>query len=1285
MSGLVRVRELLAASLAVFVLGAGVYAPPASASPARSVLAAPGDDQPGSTVKVPVPPVVTEPWNGQTGMAVTIDERWRKAVADVAEFAEEVELRDAALAALAAGDPAAIKRFAMVEKRQLETQILARQRQTAADNLAKVKALQGTGGPMFNAEATRVLTGTDYDREAFLAYGADIARERDGQAGKADQERAAQLRERLKILAAAAAPESQVKQAADQALAGDDAAVAAFFDAGYLVAANADAAAREEYLKKLEERNRAAEELSDLAKRAARASDARRRLLAAHGDGVRALQRSANAMASAANTARHSTRVLAGGKSTEDKAAELAAANAEARRQVGYAGQAAEHAGVAAALAVAAADTLKETGLTYGAEWAGMAQGMSLAATAAVGAAQTAQHAIDATVATNAAQGAQARAEAHKQQAEQWKKHADEHAKAAKELAAAAARQAQAAKTAAERTKVAREKAQAAERQAQAAAERTRQHRKTAEQEAEKAEAARKDAERERANAARHRAEAEKQASIARNARANAEAQGRLAADARGRSEASEDVAAKAEETAEGGERRAKKAREDAEAAERAEQTAKAEAQAKRAWAAQADSAEAKKKAQGAADEADRQAGIAGGAARSARAHAHTATAAAAKSRAAATEANRAADRAWAAARKAEAAARAADAAADKAESEAKATHAARVRADAQAAVAVAQQVKAAEAANAAVRIAEQAADEAVKALWAADRTREEAEAATNEAVAASAQADIAVSAASAARASAAGIAEPANTALAMVSPFTGADIDADFVAQVAEQAKIIGAEQSAAARARAAEALTAAQKASEAAKEANDQVRPAYLAAADAAKSAADAAGSAAEAKQAAAQAAIESAAARIAAAGAAKADAQARADAIGARKAANEAANDARIAKRNAVEAQQDADRANNAASAAEKDAAAARSAATKAEKDAAAAREAADSAQEHADNAAKAADNALEHAIAAQKAFERAEEADRKRANEALANDVTGPPGPATDKDLLDSLTPEEQEELRRALAEAGMSIWDFFKNNSRQLFEDLTGIGDIKSCILDGNVVACIWALVGLLPFGKMLNAVGDMVKLVPKLLKFLDMVKAARKKADELLEKAREKLKLKGCKGSGKPRLAAPSRFADGTNSGKSTQTTFIRLGKKQGVGAQALGGSGAARASQADDPPIPCFGAAGITAGSNLSRFKKHYLDHRALLEKALGKTYPKWKGDEGAEFLNDLHEMVKSGKLKYNGLGTLAKDQPAGHVFRGEGVTLVLRTNGEFWTLLTTGAGKDLAIVMVK
>ncbi|TDC42380.1 polymorphic toxin-type HINT domain-containing protein [Micromonospora sp. KC213] len=1105
------VRAFLALIVTAVTIATNLHAPPAAATPATPRPSAQAENLP----PVPVPPLVTEEWNGTAGV-VTSNERWVQAVTDLAELTEEPEIRDAALQVLATGNAAAIRQFALMDMPVIDQRVRERKRLEAADRLTRVRAMVGTGVPggYFNAEVQRVLAGTDEDRKAFLAYGADIARARDDKTAGDSRERAAALRERLRVFAAAAPTGTQVKAAAQQALAGDDAAVAAFFATGYAAAARADSAAREQYLADLEARNKAAEELSDLAQRARRASEARAQMMVAHGNGIRALQRAANAMASAANASRHSQRVLAGPGTVASKAGDLAIDKALIATELDGVRLAAQQAQAAAAASRSAAQVLQETGLTYGVEWADIAEGMSQASQAAVGATTTAAHAVDATIATNNAQGAQAQAEARERQAAQWRQHAQEHAAAAAKLAAATAVEAAAANTAAARAKTAKEQAQAAEAKAWAEAAKTRQQRQTAEAQAGEAKRQRQIAEAERANADRYRIEAEQQAAIARNARSAADAQAAIADQARSKAESAEATARAAEQRAWNQEGVARQARDDAMAAERAEQTAKARAQAMRAAAASAETEAERQEAQAQADEADRQAGIASSAARAARTQANTATGAAANARAASTQAQSAANLARAASQQSRAAAVAADSAADQAESSAQVTHAARARADAKAAQATAEETKAAEAANTAQALAGQAADESVKSLWAADRTRDEAQAALTEAVAAAAQAEIAINAAAAARQSAAGIAEPANTAIGMVIPFTGADIDADFTQLVAQQALSIGQEQADAAAARAREAITAAENAEAAAARAAEEVRPAYTAAAQAARSAAAAATSAAEAKRAAAQAAADAAAARTAAASAARADAQASVDAAAARKAANEAAEDAAIAGRNAQQAEQAASQANQAANSAEAAAAAAQAAADRAEADAAAAQQAAVKAQQAADSAATAAANALQHAIDAQKAADRAEETARQRAAQELADAAANIPPDATEADLLQYLTPDELEQLRQAEQEAGMSILDFIKAEAWDLFLDLSGIGDIVSCIRDGNVVACLWSLVGLLGGIKAIRAGYKLVQLVPKLIAFLDKVKDAKKRRDTLRDTARRNKKKK---------------------------------------------------------------------------------------------------------------------------------------------------------------------------
>ncbi|SDY28376.1 intein C-terminal splicing region/intein N-terminal splicing region [Amycolatopsis xylanica] len=1115
-------RRALVTSLA-FAVFAGL-AQPASAVPADVRAAVVSDAEP--TAPRPMPPDPYREWDGTAGVPLWGDPRFRQIVADNAELAEDVEVREAATAALAAGGPA-IMVFLDTGLDAAKKKADERKAETARRNRAAIEPLRGTGGPYLKAEVERVLAGTDVDRAQFLAYGRRIAEQRDAESGQTAQQRADENRARVQMLVGAGGPE--VRKAAQLALAAGDAAIAEFLKSGYLTAAKADADAREQYLKDQEARDKAAEALSDLAKRSARANEARRNLLVAHGNGVRALERSANALISAAAEARKAAQILAANKAGgQHPVNAFDEVKTEVARQLGYARQAASDAQQASASAQVQANVLVETGLTYGTQWAQMAAGMADAARAAVSASETAQHAIDATAFTDQARNAQEEAERHAEEARQWRLHAEEHARAAGRIAEAARVQAEAAKDAAARTKTARQAAEAAEAQAWAAAERTRAARLTAEKEAAKAAAARATAERERANAAAARGRAEQQASVARAMRGEAEFQASIAAGARQHAEQQDGIAAGAETGARNEERNAAQARDRAYQAERDQRAAEARAAAMDAMAAASRGSGHETEARDAAAQAHVDADVAKGAAGAARGAANTATGAAAGARAAATEATRAAARARAAAQQAAAAAARANAAANKAEAEAAATHAAAQRSNSAAADATASESQAAEAARSAVELAERAASEAVQSLRSAERTREESDAASAEAVSAATQAKLAVEASLAARASSQAITDPANTAIRVVAPFSGADIDADFVILVANQAKAVGAEQAAAAQQRAAEALEASRLAAEAASRAAAEVKPAFDAAAAAAKSSADAARSAAEAQQAAAEAAADGAAARAAAARANQADAQARQDAILAWKAANAANSDAAIAGRAASAAENDAAAARSAASRAEADAAAARGAADRAETDAAAAQTAADSAQHHADNAAVAAKNAMNSAIDAGKAADRAEEAARKAAEEKRKQDaansdgVTVPPLSAEDEaEILEMGGQAALDEYRQAVADAKKGIIDWLIENGGQVLLDVIGVTDAKKCFGEGDVAACLWTVVNvgsLLVLVAKLPAVSAAIgKVAAGLVKFLEASAAGRKvleKFDKFMDWVR---RAKTCK------------------------------------------------------------------------------------------------------------------------------------------------------------------------
>jgi pretoxin HINT domain-containing protein len=1104
-----------------------------------SLVSADGEEDPPTGQPRPIPVTPYEPWDGQAGVE-KFDTRLRGLIADIAELSPEIEIREAATKAMAEGD-AAITVFFNSGHAAATAAANARKKAKAASDKKAVQAMVGTGGPLFQAEVTRVLAGTDADRANFLEYGKDIATMRDEEVAADGKTRAGQLRARVTMLAGINSPE--VAKAAAAALAAGDEAIAAFIATGYASAAKLDAAARDKEIADAEARNKAAEALSELAVRAARASTARANLLLANGEGVHALQQASNAMVSASNQGRLAEQILAGTGTAAAKATKLDAAKTEAARQVGYAVQAGERAKAAAARSTVEANILVETGLTYGADWSLMAQGMHEAANAALGAGRTAQAAIEATIATNAAKDAAAKAAALAASAIKWREHAQEHAKSAASIAKAAKKQADVAENAAARTKAARIAAEAADDKAQAAAERTHQSRLTAEAEAKKAKAARVIAEKERANAASARARAADYAATARGARQQAQGYAATAASARASAERQDANAAAAENGALAQESRAATARDRAEQARMDKDEDEARARAHEAWAAAERGGEYGEEAAAAAREARGEATVSANAAASARAAANTASGAAANARVAATEATRAAARARAAARQAEAAAARADAAADRAEADAAVAHSAARQADVKAAEATKNEIVAAEAAGTAVRLGEAAAQEAVQALSAADRVKVDSLEAANEAVSAATQAENAIRAATTARESAAATLAPADTAITVVAGFTGTDIDADFVVQVAEQANLISQQQAAAAKTRATEALAAATKAQASADKAAAQVKPAYQAAADAAQSAADAAASAARAQQAAADAAADGALARAAATRAANADSRAHADAIAARKAANEAATDAAIAGKNATAAENDAAAARNLATQAENDAATARAAATRAENDAAAAQAAATSAQTHADNAAAAAANALTSAIAAEKAADAAEEEARQEALAAQKADLaeigTGGFDPSADEaaELSAMFGPDFERKLAELTLNAGKKFKDFVQDNGPEILRDLV-IGDLEKCFGERNVSACFWTLVGIVPWSKGVKLGKSGLKLMKAWPIFQKTSKAARKALNDVKVLTRAK---KGCQS-----------FVPGTqvlmSSGASKPIESVRMG-----------------------------------------------------------------------------------------------------------------------------------------
>ncbi|GGK38726.1 hypothetical protein GCM10010124_34430 [Pilimelia terevasa] len=1054
-----------AAAALIGVLAVGLTALPAPAAPTPSVT------PPAPTnVEIPasMPRFTPQPRRGDMDPI-----KYQIMVMHI-ETDPEPEIRDAARAALDAG-PAAVDDF-LYRGGYDRAKVAVDARKRRDDQVArdKIAPMRGTGGDVFNAEVERVLApnATPGDRKAFLGYGAEIARGRDGALAADRAARRQILRSRVQLLAGLPAAENPhvVKDAADALVAGD-AAVEAFLTTGFPLAAAADAQIRANLLREREAELKAIEEASDLAQRSALANRARADLITAHGAGVRAVRLGANSMTLAATHARRAAQILAAkGPLSEIELTRVATAT-EVAAAGGFAGDAER----AALTAAHAAKVLVDVQLEYGKDWADMAKGLHLASVAVHQATVTAQHAVDATIATHRALGHAGEAEARRKEAARWRQQAQEHARAGRALAGAARREADAAEGAARRAGEQRIRAESERDRAWEHARAAQAKRDEARDHAEEAAQWRAEAQRARGDAEKAHSRARTEGDRAAHARAGAEHEEECARAARIRADDQTRKAGEGSDRAAEAERRATAARDDARDAGRERDLARARAAGLRAKAQKLPVEQGRDEALKAAAAADGDADDAEAAAARAADHAQQATNAAAGARGAAIETERAAARARHAADQARAAAAGADDAASAAESEAAAAHAAARRSDAAAAAATREEVKAGTHARNAEALSQQAATRAVQALWAADRVRAEAAAAAHEAASAAAQAESAIRSAAAARESASAAVIPASDAIKLLMPFTGQDLGIEFATEVASLAESISLELADAADQRAREAERAALAAQQSADQAGGEIREAYQAAADAAKASAEAAAHSARAKRAAAHAAAEARRARAAAADANAADRTARAAAAEARELANAAAASAAAAGLDAGRAAQLAADAGRIAQKAEDDAQAAKGAAARAQEQARQAREAAIRAEEQAKAAVEFAKQADQHGKDAQKEVEQLEAEIRAMQDNDLLS-AFAPPTADQLQDLRDYLEPAQFANFETVLALADGGVMVFLENYGKDL---LTGylsdfVEQLKQCS-QGKILDCLLTIIDLLPVGRILGA------------------------------------------------------------------------------------------------------------------------------------------------------------------------------------------------------------------
>ncbi|MEV4352638.1 hypothetical protein AB0J83_49945, partial [Actinoplanes sp. NPDC049596] len=172
------------------------------------------------------------------------------------------------------------------------------------------------------------------------------------------------------------------------------------------------------------------------------------------------------------------------------------------------------------------------------------------------------------------------------------------------------------------------------------------------------------------------------------------------------------------------------------------------------------------------------------------------------------------------------------------------------------------------------------------------------------------------------------------------------------------------------------------------------------------------------------------------------------------------------------------------------------------------------AADNAKKSADEAADAALHALKMAQEAQAAYEKAEardrEAERKAREQAVGQTGQGDSSmdPAMVEILCGSGTDAETQECIRKYEEdlksAAEGVWDFLKENGVEFLKDLL-LGDIEACFKEGDVEACLWTVIGLIPWTKVGPVIKAFGKIAPKVAKWLDKINDARKRLDEAAE------------------------------------------------------------------------------------------------------------------------------------------------------------------------------------
>ncbi|RSN30052.1 hypothetical protein DMC61_17585 [Amycolatopsis sp. WAC 04169] len=367
----------------------------------------------------------------------------RELVEDIAKHAPDIEVREAAQAALDSNDPAKILWFLDYGEAEAKAKAAERKRVTAAKNRELVQGWAKTGGPHVRAGAQAALdSGDDKVIADFVAYGKEIAEkqdQKDAEDSKAEQDR---IIGRVRDMVAHGGPQVQVEGEAIL-LTGDYARIREFYLTGYAEANQRDHDFQQVIEKALEDRNKAITELNALARRAEAAADARAEIMRANINAVKVMEDGLFAMQMAVKAAHKADKIFQEDKPGRANGAkgrnqDIDALRAEATEYAARGGRIAlEAQGINTQVHNAAA-RLVETGLTNGLDWAKVTIGITHAVEATALAAETSQHAAEATLADSRALDADRNAQEHANNAHKYRAEAERQAQQAVDLAAAA-------------------------------------------------------------------------------------------------------------------------------------------------------------------------------------------------------------------------------------------------------------------------------------------------------------------------------------------------------------------------------------------------------------------------------------------------------------------------------------------------------------------------------------------------------------------------------------------------------------------------------------------------------------------------------------------------------------------------------------------------------------------------------------------------------------------------------------------------------------------------------